>query len=77
MRPLTQQDLTTLLAEQATPCVSIYMPTERSYPQSQQGPIRYRNLVDRVETSLRHKYPGAQVHAVLDKFRELGNDNAF
>jgi len=66
MRPLTQQDVAVLLEEQTPPCVSIYMPTERRYPQSQQGPVRYRNLLDRV-----------QVQAVLGKFRELQADNAF
>jgi hypothetical protein len=77
MRPLSNQDLTALLEAQTPPCVSIYLPTERSYPASQQGPIRYRNLVDRIEESMRQKYPAPQVQAVLGKFRELEADNAF
>ena len=49
MRPLTPDRLTALLGPQQPPCVSLYQPTHRTYPASQQGPILYRNLVKQAE----------------------------
>lgn len=47
MRPTTA-DLRALLAPHEPPCISLYEPTHRSYPESsQEDPIRYRNLLNR------------------------------
>ncbi len=40
MRPPNRTDLAALLADRAGPCVSMYLPTDRSYPANKQGPIR-------------------------------------
>jgi hypothetical protein len=77
MHPITTGDLSRLLGEQPPPCVSIYLPTHRSYPDSQQGPVHYRNLLDRAEESLGQKYPATQARALLARFRALTDDNAF
>ncbi len=45
--PVSVADLAALAAVEATPCVSIYMPTHRSGPETLQGPRRLRNLADR------------------------------
>lgn len=77
MPALTTALIRTLLTSQAAPCVSIYLPTHRSYPDNQQDAIRYRNLVDAAEQSLRAKYPGRDVRALLERFRALAGDHNF
>lgn len=77
MAPLTTAQIRTLLTPPAAPCVSIYLPTHRSFPDNQQDAIRFRNLVDTAEQSLRSKYPGRDVRAQLEPFRTLTGDRAF
>jgi hypothetical protein len=77
MATLTTADVRALLTPPNGPCVSIYLPTHRSYPDNQQDTIRYRNLVDAAEQSLRAKYPGRDVRALLERFRTLTGDRAF
>ncbi|MCE7983639.1 MAG: hypothetical protein DYG89_20895 [Caldilinea sp. CFX5] len=48
----TRQSLFALAAEREEPCVSLYMPTERRGPDTQQGPIRLKNLLGQVEAEL-------------------------
>jgi len=77
MKTVTSEDLSRLLGGQQPPCVSIYLPTERAYPERQQEPIRYGNLVDRAEEAQRRKYPTAEGRAVLDRLRTLIDDGTF
>ena len=39
------QRLKALLADYPAPCLSVYQPTYRSFPDSQQNPVQYRNLL--------------------------------
>lgn len=48
----TKQSLLELAADREGPCVSLYMPTERRGPDTQQGPIRLKNLLGQVEAEL-------------------------
>lgn len=48
----TRQSLFELAAEREGPCISLYLPTERRGPDTQQGPIRLKNLLGQVETEL-------------------------
>jgi hypothetical protein len=77
MRPITNHALSGLLVAQSPPCVSVYLPRQRSYPDSQQDSRHYRNLLDRAEESLRRKYPAAQVQPLLARLRHLTDDAAF
>ncbi|MEP7273762.1 MAG: hypothetical protein ABI882_19845 [Acidobacteriota bacterium] len=77
MRQLTTDHLTALLADQQSPCISLYQPTHRHHPENQQDPIRYRNLLREMEKSLREKYPTREVRALLEKFQALSHDNEF
>lgn len=77
MRTFTTANLTRLLGQHQAPCISIFMPSFRSYPDSQQNPIRYKNLVSEAESSLRQAYPGSEVRGLLAKFRELEADEYF
>jgi len=49
---LSKETLRTLLAPGGTPCVSLYMPTERMGRETQQNPIRLKNLLRRTEEEL-------------------------
>ncbi len=69
--------LTRLLADHEPPCVSLYQPTHRHRPDCQQDPIRYRNLLREMETSLREKYPKREVRALTEKFHALARDTHF
>lgn len=77
MRQITADHLTTLLAAHEPPCISLYMPTHRFHPDNQQDPIRYRNLLKAMETSLRLKYPTQERRTLLAKFQELSRDDRF
>jgi hypothetical protein len=55
--PLDQAALAELLAFEARPCLSVYMPTHRRHPENQQDPIRFRHLLKELVTSLRHAMP--------------------
>jgi hypothetical protein len=77
MRQITTERFTQLLAAHEPPCVSLYQPTHRRHPENQQDPIRYRNLLVKLETSLREKYPTRQVRAVLERFQSLARDDRF
>jgi hypothetical protein len=45
MRLFSATDLKSLVDEHEAPCISIFMPTHRSGPEVQQGPIRLKNLL--------------------------------
>ena len=77
MRTVTTADLNALLARHDPPCVSIYLPTATSYPDTQQDRIRYRNLVDQAEPQVKQALSPAQSGPLLQKFRELAADDAF
>jgi len=58
----------------------VYLPlsaTHRHYPDNQQGPIRYRNLLKEMETSLREKYPARGVRLLREPFQALAHDTHF
>jgi hypothetical protein len=59
------------------PCLSLYQPTRRHYPDTQQNPIRFRNLVRMLETSLREKYASKDIRAILEPFHTLADESAF
>lgn len=77
MRSLNADEFRDLLAEQETPCLSLYQPTHRRHADNQQDPIRYRNLLKELEASLRRKHPATEVGPLLEPFRELAEDFEF
>jgi hypothetical protein len=77
MRQITTEQLTGLLVAHEPPSISLYQPTHRRHPDNQQDPIRYRNLLGEMETSLREKYPTREVRAILENFQALARDNEF
>ena len=77
MHPLSKEVLLSLLGEREAPCLSLYQPTHRSHPENRQDPIRYRNLVDRIEESLRADYPAKVADDLLEPYRQLESDTHF
>ena len=74
---LVNVSLSELLQAQEPPCLSLYQPTHRHYPENQQDPIRFRNLVKGLERSLGQKYPAREIQSLLQPFRSLAEDEEF
>ncbi|MEX0915148.1 MAG: hypothetical protein WDZ60_04580 [Wenzhouxiangellaceae bacterium] len=59
------------------PCLSLYQPTHRYHPDNEQDPIRFGNLVKKLEASLRQRYPDNEIQPLLAPFRALAEDREF
>ncbi len=59
------------------PCLSLYQPTHRTYPDNKQDPIRYRNLLKILEDSLKRKFTSAEVQPLMKPFSALTDDRNF
>lgn len=71
-------DYASLLREKNDPpCLSLYQPTHRHFPDNQQDQIRFRNLVKQLEDSLRQAYPNRAVKPLLEPFQRLADDSRF
>ena len=77
MRQITTDQLTALLSDHTPPCVSLYQSTHRRFPDNQQDPIRFRNLLSQMEESLERSYPGKDLRGLIEKFRPLARDDSF
>jgi hypothetical protein len=73
----TKESMADLAADHQPPCLSLYQPTHRSHPQNKEDPIRFRNLVKELETSLRQNYPAVEARLLLEPFEDLAHDNEF
>ena len=74
---LTIESLAELTSVHQPPCLSLYQPTHRRYPENQQDPIRFRNLMKELDVSLRQKYPAVETRLLLEPFEALAHDRAF
>lgn len=75
---LTKQSLLDLIREPQGRCISIYMPTERKGADTQQGPIRLKNLVGQARselTALGERTP--DIENLLAPAQALVNNNDF
>ena len=66
-----------VFASQKPPCLSLYQGTHRHHPENQQDPIRFRNLVRKLEESLARKYPKREVAPLVGPFYTLADDHHF
>jgi len=71
------QRLQPLLGAHPAPCLSLYQPTFRQFPDSQQNRVRYRNLVRDLREAVQQKHRGIDVDAMLEPFERLAEDNGF
>ena len=77
MRHLTTDHLRALLAEHEPPCLSLFQVTHRRRPENEQDPIRFRNLLSELESSLGQKYPARETRSLLEPFQALARDADF
>ncbi|MFA7173480.1 MAG: hypothetical protein WC340_08710, partial [Kiritimatiellia bacterium] len=56
---------------------SLYQPTHRGHPENKQDPIRFRNLVKRLEESLGREYSAQEIQPLLSPFWKLVEDFDF
>jgi hypothetical protein len=71
-------DLSQLLqSDRAGPCVTIYQPTHRSFPDNQQDPIRFRNLLKELENSFGDRARSEESLSILARLRDLADDGEF
>jgi hypothetical protein len=68
--------LAPLLEDHAGPCLSLYQPTYRAFPDSQQNLVRYKNLLKELKTAL-EKTREADFESLLAPFERLMNDEEF
>lgn len=61
-----------LLAARGSPCLSLYQPTHRQFPDNRQDPIRFRNLLKQLSESLHQKFPQQTGESLLAPFEHLG-----
>ncbi len=76
-RLLDRETMSQLLAKREAPCLSLYQPTHRSFPERQQDPIRFKHLVRQLEDSLKQQGRGDQAKSLLDPFYALIDDVDF
>lgn len=72
---LDHHALATWMKEATPPCLSLYMPTERAFPQREQNVIRFKNLLRQLEADLVERFPEADHVALLAPLQTLV-DNA-
>jgi len=78
MTALRTEDLETLLAERAGPCVSLYLPTHRTGREMQQDPIRLKNLLRQAEHELEGvAIRGTDAAHLLKPARDLLAESSF
>ena len=63
-RLLDRETMSQLLAKREAPCLSLYQPTHRSFPERQQDPIRFKHLVRELEDSLKQQGRGGSGQSI-------------
>ncbi|MBU1013398.1 MAG: hypothetical protein KKG99_10350 [Bacteroidetes bacterium] len=75
MELLTKELIQELLSVDRSPCLSLYMSTDKTHPENLKNPIRFKNLVSQMEESLLQKYSVNEVERYLEPLESLVNDN--
>lgn len=78
MSTWTKETLQELVAATQKPRLSLFMPTIRAGAQTQQNPIRFKNLMREAEEQLRsHGLSAADTQRLLEPLQELHDDDLF
>lgn len=59
------------------PFISLYQPTHRHRPENKQDLIRFKNLIQEIEDSLKQKYPKQEIGSLMEPFYVLSEDRIF
>lgn len=73
MAMLTRDRVKPLLQAKTGPCISLYLPTHRHHPETEQDPIRFRNVLKQAERLLADRHPIEEIRALLDPVAALPN----
>ncbi len=73
MAILTRDRLQPLLKVGSRPCISLYMPTHRHHPGTEQDPIRFRNALKEAERLLSDRHSPQEIRSLLDPVEALPN----
>lgn len=66
-----------IIYEGEGPFISLYQPTFRHRPENKQDIIRFKNLIQGIQSSLRQKYPKAEIEKLMKPFNEIAENNIF
>jgi len=77
MTPFRKEVIDELLAVTQKPCLSLYQPTHRHFPENQQDPIRFRNLVKQLKDSLRQSDEESATDGIFELLESLAHDSDF
>jgi hypothetical protein len=78
MELITKKDLKELISREGDLCISIFMPTYKTVPDTRQNPIRFRNLVKEAERSLsERKIAATEKMQLLEPLINFVNDQMF
>jgi hypothetical protein len=69
---LTVEEFRGLLGASGSPCISIYFPTARSFPESEQNAVRFANQVRKAEDLLARTLPAKVVAQHIEPLHRLG-----
>ncbi len=59
------------------PFISLYQPTHRHRPENKQDIIRFKNLAQNIENSLKQKYAEKEISLLMKPFNELAENKLF
>lgn len=66
-----------IIFEQKGACVSLYQPTHRSRPENMQDPIRFKNLIQKIENSLGKDHSEEEIKKIMKSFKDIAEDKIF
>jgi hypothetical protein len=66
-----------LIFQEEGPCISLYQPTHRRFPENKQDSILYKNLLREIENTLGDKYEKDLIGLIMKPFYELEKDAHF
>ncbi|WP_150298911.1 baeRF3 domain-containing protein [Pseudomonas profundi] len=74
---ISRETLNELIKMEKQTCLSLYMPTHRSFPEREQDPIRYKNMLRELRERLQAQHPEADAAALMKPFEALLDDHDF
>lgn len=74
---ISRNTLNELIKMEKQTCLSLYMPTHRSFPEREQNPIRYKNMLRGLRERLQAQQPDADAAALLRPFEALLDNHEF
>lgn len=66
-----------IIYEKEGPFISLYQPTHRHRPENKQDIIRFKNLAQNIENSLKQKYAEKEISLLMKPFNELAENKLF